>query len=100
MKIIESKTEGKSPGRLSEDILVIMPDFIAVIDGVTPKSNFTYEGKSTGRLAAELAGQAVRELKGTEDCQTFIKRCNQKFHDFYEKVDSSMRMPTKLLCKS
>ena len=40
MKIIESKTEGKSPGRLSEDILVIMPDFIAVIDGVTPKSNF------------------------------------------------------------
>ena len=87
MKIIESKTEGKSPGRLSEDILVIMPDFIAVIDGVTPKSNFTYEGKSTGRLAAELAGQAVRELKGTEDCQTFIKRCNQKFHDFYEKVD-------------
>ena len=43
MKIIESKTEGKSPGRLSEDILVIMPDFIAVIDGVTPKSNFTYE---------------------------------------------------------
>ena len=65
MKIIESKTEGKSPGRLSEDILVIMPDFIAVIDGVTPKSNFTYEGKSTGRLAAELAGQAVRELKGT-----------------------------------
>ena len=56
MKIIESKTEGKSPGRLSEDILVIMPDFIAVIDGVTPKSNFTYEGKSTGRLAAELAG--------------------------------------------
>ena len=58
-----------------------------MIDGVTPKSNFTYEGKSTGRLAAELAGQAVRELKGTEDCQTFIKRCNQKFHDFYEKVD-------------
>lgn len=41
MKIIESKTEGKSPGRLSEDILVIMPDFIAVIDGVAPKSNFT-----------------------------------------------------------
>lgn len=87
MKIIESKTEGKSLGRLSEDILVIMPEFIAVIDGVTPKSDFTYEGKSTGRLAAELAGQAVRELKGTEDCQTFIKRCNQKFHDFYEKVD-------------
>lgn len=27
MKIIESKTEGKSPGRLSEDILVIMPGF-------------------------------------------------------------------------
>jgi len=92
MKIIESKTEGKSPGRLSEDILVIMPDFIAVIDGVTPKSNFTYEGKSTGRLAAELAGQAVRELKGTEDCQTFIKRCNQKFHDFYSLMTSVQRV--------
>lgn len=63
MKIIESKTEGKSPGRLSEDILVIMPDFIAVIDGVTPKSNFTYEGKSTGRLAAELAGQGSERVE-------------------------------------
>lgn len=66
MKIIESKTEGKSPGRLSEDILVIMPDFIAVIDGVTPKSNFTYEGKSTGRLAAETcrAGSERVERNG------------------------------------
>ena len=54
MKVIESKTEGKAPGRLSEDNLVITPEFIAVIDGVTPKSDFTYEGKSTGRLAAEL----------------------------------------------
>ena len=35
------------------------------------------EGKSyREELAAELAGRAVRELKGTEDCQTFIKQCN------------------------
>ena len=50
MKIIESKTEGKAPWRLSEDSLVVTSDFIAVIDGVTPKSNFTYEGKSTGTM--------------------------------------------------
>ena len=62
-------------------------------------SNFTYEGKSTGRLAAELAGQAVRELKGTEDCQTFIKRCNQKFHDFYEKSGTSLMTSVQRVCR-
>ena len=86
MKIIESKTEGKAPGRLSEDNLVVTPDFIAVIDGVTSKSDFTYEGKSTGRLAAELVGQAVEEMRADEDCRAFVGRCNEKFRDFYEKV--------------
>lgn len=86
MKVIESKTEGKAPGRLSEDNLVVTSDFIAVIDGVTSKSDFTYEGKSTGRLAAELVGQVVEEMRADEDCRVFVERCNRKFHDFYEKV--------------
>lgn len=86
MKIIERKNEGKAPERLSEDVLVTTSDFIAVIDGVTPKSNFLYEGKTTGRLAAELAAQAVEEMGKMDDCQAFIRRCNEKFHDFYEKV--------------
>ena len=90
MKIIESKTEGKSPGRLSEDILVIMPDFIAVIDGVTPKSNFTYEGKSTGRLAAELAGQAVRELKGTKTARHLLNGAIRSFMISMRKWTSLM----------
>ena len=86
MKVIESKTEGKAPGRLSEDNLVITPEFIAVIDGVTPKSDFTYEGKSTGRLAAELVGQVVEEMGADEDCRMFVRRCNEKFRDFYKKI--------------
>ena len=48
MRIIESKTESKAPERLCEDLLVTTQDFIAVIDGVTPKSDFSYKGKSTG----------------------------------------------------
>ena len=40
MRIIESKIESKAPERLCEDLLVTTQDFIAVIDGVTPKSDF------------------------------------------------------------
>ena len=71
MKIIESKTEGKSPGRLSEDILVIMPDFIAVIDGVTPKSlilpmkeSLQEDWQQTCRAGSE------RVERNGNDCQT------------------------------
>ena len=63
MRIIESKTESKAPERLCEDLLVTTQDFIAVIDGVTPKSDFSYKGKSTGRLAAECVAQAVKRRK-------------------------------------
>lgn len=87
MKIIESKTESKSPERLCEDLLVITQDFIAVIDGVTPKSDFSYNGKSTGRLAAECVAQAVKEAEKTDDCSRVIRRCNERFRDFYRTVE-------------
>ena len=76
MRIIESKTESKAPERLCEDLLVTTQDFIAVIDGVTPKSDFSYKGKSTGRLAAECVAQAVKEAEKTDDCSCIIRRCN------------------------
>lgn len=87
MRIIESKTESKAPERLCEDLLVTTQDFIAVIDGVTPKSDFSYKGKSTGRLAAECVAQAVKEAEKTDDCSCIIRRCNEKFRDFYRSVE-------------
>ena len=58
-----------------------------MIDGVTPKSNFSYKGKSTGRLAAECVAQAVKEAEKTDDCSCIIRRCNEKFQDFYRSVE-------------
>ncbi len=37
-----------------EDILVVCEKYIAVIDGATSKTNNTYEGKTGGKIAAEL----------------------------------------------
>ena len=87
MRSIESKTVSKAPERLCEDLLVTTQDFIAVIDGVTPKSDFCYKGKSTGRLAAECVAQAVKEAEKTDDCSCIIRRCNEKFRDFYRSVE-------------
>jgi glycerophosphoryl diester phosphodiesterase len=63
MKIIESFIKGKCNNQsLCEDRLVITDDFIAVIDGVTAKSNRTWDGKAGGIAAAEAVCKAIQSF--------------------------------------
>ena len=50
---MEEYKEGKAGEKECEDELFLSKHFVAVIDGVTSKSDFRYQGKTTGKLAAE-----------------------------------------------
>ena len=63
--------------------MIVTPYFAAVIDGATAKSTFTYDGKKTGRLAMELALEAIRDFPKDIDAAGAISRITEKIHDFY-----------------
>lgn len=75
--------KGKQSPQTNEDGIIVTPYFAAVIDGATAKSTFTYEGKKTGRLAMELALEAIRDFPKDIDAVEAISRITEKIHDFY-----------------
>ena len=68
MKIKESFLKGKydDPQRC-EDSIVITDGFAAVIDGVTTKSERLYEGRKSGRVAAELLSSTIPAIDAKID---------------------------------
>ena len=75
--------KGKQSSQTNEDGMIVTPYFAAVIDGATAKSTFTYDGKKTGRLAMELALEAIRDFPKDIDAAGAISRITEKIHDFY-----------------
>lgn len=74
--------KGKQSSRTNEDGMIVTPYFAAVIDGATAKSTFTYDGKKTGRLAMELALEAIHDFPKDIDAAGAISRITEKIHDF------------------
>ena len=87
MRIVEHFIKGKSSPKKCEDALVVTEHFIAVIDGVTSKSDFTYQGQTTGKLASKIITQQLECLPEDATVQTFITEVNARFEEFYEKVE-------------
>lgn len=75
--------KGKKNPQTNEDGMIVTPYFAAVIDGATAKSTFTYEGKKTGRLAMELALEAIRNFPKDIDAADAIRRITERIYDFY-----------------
>lgn len=87
MEIIEYKTEGKSMDKqLCEDEMVITDRFVAVIDGVTSKSDFHYKGKSTGKLAAGFVKEVLTEAPAEAGIEDIMAGCGRKWEEFYREV--------------
>ena len=62
VKIIESLCASKSGCQSDcEDVLVRTPNFVAVVDGATDKTGMRLDGKTGGRLAAELIGKVLED---------------------------------------
>lgn len=62
MEIIESFIKGKSGNPdICEDGLVIKESFIAVVDGVTAKSDYLWNGSKSGCYARKLLGSYMEQ---------------------------------------
>lgn len=85
--IEECFLKGKQSAQTNEDGIIVTPYFAAVIDGATAKSAFTHEGKKTGRLAMELALEAIRDFPKDIDAAEAVRRITEKIHAFYVEHD-------------
>lgn len=75
--------KGKKSPSSNEDGIIITSDFAAIIDGATAKSNFEMNGKKTGRLAMELALEAIRKFPKDIDAKEAITRITNEIYNFY-----------------
>lgn len=60
---------------------------MAVIDGVTSKSDFTYHGKTTGKIAAEVVKHAIGKLKRQDNLADLLSLVNQEIKKSYQEID-------------
>ena len=87
MKVLESLCIGKFDKERCEDALFRSENFIAVIDGVSSKTTFRYQGKTTGKIAAELIDAALQTLPADADLSDFIAAVNSAYSDCYKKIN-------------
>lgn len=89
MQIQHTFIQGKyDQPALCEDALFTNDHFIAVIDGVTSKSNFTHKGMKTGKIASNIIHDFLATLDPQAPIETVISGVNQAFEDkFYTHVD-------------
>lgn len=86
VQVIEAFIRGKVSDEKCEDTIVNTPDFIGIVDGVTSKSNFTYQGKTTGKLASTLIAGVLERLPRDAKLNALIEQVNQEFTAFYDRI--------------
>ena len=101
MKIIEQFTESKSgKAELCEDGIAANENFIAVIDGATSKGAFSWQSKTSGRIAMELAKEAVLVLDPHIDAKDAVRMVNNRIREWYEErgILEEMRVKSENRC--
>ena len=84
MHIIEQHIKSKSgQDEICEDGIAANEHFIAVIDGVTNKSTFSFESKSPGRIAMELIREAVLGLAPDSSAADAVAEINRHIRRWY-----------------
>jgi len=87
MKIIEKFIKGKYENQeLCEDGIVVTDGFIAVIDGVSSQSEFSYQGKKLGRIIKDILLEIIPKLDITYDCYQAIDFVNEYILEEYKKM--------------
>lgn len=66
---------------------MITENFIAVVDGVTSKTDYFHLGKTTGRVAMEIVKKQIEELPPTAKLEEFVQNVNKGFASLYREVD-------------
>lgn len=68
----------------NEDFIHISPDFVAVIDGVTAKTNRRWDGKTGGQVCAQIIDRVLSELPGNVSANEAIDAITAAIKAFYE----------------
>ncbi len=89
IKIVEQFIEGKSEEQFKcEDLIFAGKRFYAVIDGATSKNDFLVEGKTTGKMAAELIQVALKKLDNIAipiNSETIFNSIHDEFDEVYKR---------------
>jgi len=86
MVIIEQTSIPKNPAKKSEDGVVVTPDFIAVIDGSTSKSQYRHSlFSSNGRYAMLLISRYIRCMPKDCSCEAFLRGVTACVRKHYRK---------------
>lgn len=86
MNIIEQTVVPKNPTKKSEDGIVVTPDFIAVIDGSTSKTDRRYSFfSSNGRYAMLIVERFIRKMPKTISCHEFCVEITHRVRKHYRK---------------
>lgn len=86
MTIIEQSLIAKNPQKKSEDGIVVTPDFIAVIDGSTSKTDFRHSiFRSNGRQAMWLVCRYLRHAPRQMTCHEFLRGVTAYIRKHYKK---------------
>ena len=90
MQIKEYFTEGKKDKLTNEDGIFIGKGIIAVIDGVTSKTNNLYEGCKSGKIAKDIILKELNNIDFRSSFEDVLKHLNNKlkeYHNLYGKQD-------------
>lgn len=86
MEIIEQALVPKNPKKKSEDGILVTPDFIAVIDGSTSKTDYRHSlFRSNGRHAMMLVSRYLRHAPRQITCHEFLRGVTAYIRKHYKK---------------
>ncbi len=69
----------------NEDLIHSSPAFVAVIDGVTAKTERRWDGKTGGQVCAHLIDQVLSQLPCTVTAREAVDAITTRIHDFYQE---------------
>jgi len=69
----------------NEDLIHSSPAFVAVIDGVTAKTERQWDGKTGGQVCAHLTDQVLSQLPCTAPAREAVDAITTRLHDFYQE---------------
>ena len=88
-KIIESSMKPKNPSASSGDFLLISDNFLAVVDGATPKGTRLWDGKRGDTFVSSYIAEVIKDLSPDILHTEAIKIINEKVNEAYLKFGTS-----------
>lgn len=87
MKIIEQSVIGKTNDELCEDGIIVTDNFIAVIDGSTSKSPFSFrQGISNGKLCMQMVKSYISSMPADISMSRFCRLITNYIAFFYDRI--------------